>query len=111
MLQVSGFMIYITRQINTPEKRAFWMLAGALLCAVLFYAYSIQMTIHAIVERADIMRNAKELTTELGSLESEYNTVRKTLTYEHARALGFGEAKDQSFAKRTRLASAEVFSD
>ena len=99
--------LYLTRQINTPEKRAFWILAGALASAFLLYAYFIQLTIYTIVERADTINGAKGLTTELGKLESEYNTVRQTLTYDYARTLGFQEAKEQAFAKRTRLASVE----
>ena len=100
--------LYITRQINTPEKRAFWALACALMSAMLLYAYFIQLTIYTIVERANTIQNTKELTTELGKLESEYNSVRKNLTYEYAHKLGFYEAKEQTFAKRTRLASAGV---
>lgn len=97
--------LYLTRQINTPEKRVVWILASAVLGAFLLYGYFIHLTISAIVVRTDMMKSSKYLMVELGELESEYNAARKTLTYEYARSLGFREAEAQVFAKRARLAS------
>ena len=96
--------LYITRKINTPEKQAVWMLAGLLLCAFFLYVYFVQITIHAIVERSDILKDIKSLNLKLGELESEYNILRKTLTYDYARSLGFNDAEKKVFAKRARLA-------
>jgi len=95
--------LYVTRQINTPEKRIFWMLIGALLCTFLLYGYFVQLSIQAILQRSETAREVKELNVALGELESEYNTERTTLTYARARLLGFSEPEKRSFATRIQL--------
>src|SRR3989344_2957453 len=96
--------LYLTRKINTPEKQAFWVLAALLLSVFFLYGYFVQITVHTIVGRADIVKDTKNLNLKLGALESEYNTLRKTLTYEYARTLGFNESEKKVFAKRTLVA-------
>ncbi len=95
---------YLTHKINTPEKQAFWMLAALFLSVFFLYGYFVQITVRAIVGRADIVKDTKNLNLKLGALESEHNTLRKTFTYEFARSRGFNEAEKKTFAKRTLVA-------
>jgi len=95
---------YFTRQINAPEKQAFWTLSALLLCAVFLYVYFVQSAIHTIVRRTDIIEQTKNSGVTLAELEAEHNKLRTLLTYDYARARGFDEATEQAFAKRARLA-------
>ena len=68
------------------------------------YGYFVQITVRTIIDRTDVVRDTKNLNLKLGELESEYNMLRKTLTYEYAHSLGFNESEKKSFAKRTLVA-------
>lgn len=96
--------LYVTHKINTPEKQAFWALAFLFLSLFLLYGYFVQLTVHAIIERTDIVQDMKNLNLKQGELEAEYNTLRKTFTYEYARLLGFNESEKKTFAKRALVA-------
>ena len=104
MLHASRSMMYVTRTINTPEKQAFWVLAFLFLSVFFLYGYFVQMTIHTIIDRADIIRDTRNLNVKLGELESEYNAARTVLTYEYAHSLGFHELEKKDFAKRALVA-------
>lgn len=96
--------LYLTRKINTPEKQAFFVLASLFFAVFFLYGYFVQITIHTIIARADILKETRNLNVKLGELESEYNIVRKDFTYEYAHSLGFHEPEQKAFAKRALVA-------
>ncbi len=98
----------LTRKINTPEKQAFWMLVALFLFVFFLYGYFVQITVHTIINRADMVKDMKAVNLKLGELESEYNTLRKTLTYDYARVLGFNESEKKTFAKRALVAQNDM---
>lgn len=100
--------LYLTRKINTPEKQAFFVLVSLFLAVFFLYGYFVQMTIHTIITRAEILKETRNLNVKLGELESEYNTVRKAFTYEYAHSLGFREPERTAFAKRALVAQNSV---
>ena len=96
--------MYFTRQINTPEKQAFWTLVVATACALFLYGYFVQMTVRVIIERTVVINETARLKADLGETEAEYNSVRAGITYESAHSLGFAEAENKEFVKRPRVA-------
>jgi hypothetical protein len=73
------------------EKEIFWTLAGILLLCAAFYMYSINATIHNVVDRQNLENKATQLTLSIGTQEFQYISMRNSITLSLAESLGFKE--------------------
>lgn len=63
------------------------------------YGYFLNKTINAVVFVSDNQKTMSEVRSHLSSLESEYLTIKDSLTMEKAKTLGFVEAPVPTYVK------------
>jgi len=86
-------------ELNT-EKNIFWSLVGLLFLFSGFYMYSINATIHNVVQRQNLENNASQLALTIGSEEFKYISLRNEVTLPLAYSLGFKDAPAKTFISK-----------
>ena len=89
--------------INTTEKKLFLGLIFAVISMFFVYGYFVNATIINIVERKSAETRTGELITVISDLEMEHGSLRKRITLNYARSIGFIEPKHQTFASHKQL--------
>src|SRR3989344_3478930 len=102
-------ILYLTH-ISITRKKLMWALAGLFALTVLVYGYLVNATIMNIVERKEAAQEIAFMRSSIGGLESQYNVLRNTLTYEYAKALGFSESREKIFIVSKQIVQNSPFS-
>ncbi|MBI4118450.1 MAG: hypothetical protein HY455_02880 [Parcubacteria group bacterium] len=96
-------MLNFTRQVNTFEKRLFWVLLFSCALVVVSYAFLVNARTFALVEYKVVKDTIDERQALLAGLEKEYNTLKNTLHQDTARTLGFVEPTTKVFVTERQL--------
>jgi hypothetical protein len=82
------------------EKTIFWTLIGLLFICSAFYMYSINATIHNVVQRENLEGQASQLALSIGSEEFRYISMRNSVTLPLAYSLGFKDSSAKTFISK-----------
>ena len=103
-------MVEKVLQLNR-EKTIFWTLLGALFLCAGFYIYLINSTIHNVVVRQNLEKEAAQLTLKIGVEDFQYITMRNAITLPLAYSLGFKEVSVKTFVFRNTVQSVAYVSN
>ncbi len=81
-------------------KIVFFSLAALLLTFFLLYAYLVNKTVMNVVARENAENDISELSTTIGTLESQYMTLKNSVTLDLAYSRGFKDATPSQFISR-----------
>ncbi len=90
------------------EKRVFKTLIGMFLVLFLAYIYFVGHTIFDIVARKSIDTEARNLTSNVSSLELEYFSLSNKIDLAYAKSSGFINPNETAFADKTNLATTKA---
>ena len=82
------------------KKTIFWTLLGILLLSVGFYIYFINSTIHNVVARQNLEKEAAQLNLKIGAEDFQYIAMRNAITLPLAHSLGFKDVLVKTFVSR-----------
>lgn len=86
--------------INSVERKTFWVLFITLIILSGSYGYLVNKTILNIVDRESIEENIITLNSKISESEFEYIALKNQVNIDYAYSLGFDDAKNMKFASR-----------
>ena len=92
-------MVEKVLQLNRG-KTIFWTLLGIFFLCAGFYMYFINSTVHNVVTRQNMEKEAGQLALKIGSEEFQYITMRNAITLPLAYSLGFKNVSVKTFVSR-----------
>lgn len=90
----------LTKIRHEDRVRAFWFLASLCFVAFGFYVYAVSATAHNVAMRAELEREASNISAELATLEFQYIKLQNEVTLSRALELGFTEVETPLYATR-----------
>lgn len=91
----------ILQKIRYEDRvRAFWFLLSLCFIAFGFYVYAVSATAHNVAMRAELGREASNISAELATLEFQYIKLQNEVTLSKAQELGFAEVEAPLYATR-----------
>ncbi|HZS42934.1 MAG TPA: hypothetical protein VFA52_01815 [Candidatus Paceibacterota bacterium] len=93
-----------TGSLNRLESPVvFWGVILALILFVGIYGYLVNKTVWNVVARQRAEKNITLLNTQLGSLESNYMSLKNNINLNLAHSLGFSQTTDTKYINRPAL--------
>ncbi|MEX0930226.1 MAG: hypothetical protein WDZ79_00965 [Candidatus Paceibacterota bacterium] len=88
------------------NRYAVWVLGFIFICALSFYLFAINKTVHNVVERQDLQTELAALGAEINRLEFQYIRSKNEIGLETAYELGFVEHDHVTYVTRPALGQA-----
>ncbi len=104
----------LTHNLNTMmryRERIFTVLAIAIVLFASSYVYFIHSTIVNVVEREKILKDIREKSTTVSTLESKYFTEKNKVNIELAHAKGFQDSEVSSYISKKSLTAFVVHNE
>jgi hypothetical protein len=79
------------------EETIFWGLVSLLFASVALYGYFVNLTIFNVADRMKTQSEITRLNSELGAMEFDYLSLKRSVTMEKALSMGFTEVQDTVF--------------
>lgn len=82
------------------RERLFTFLIATILMTAAAYGFFLQEAIVNVVEREKVLSEVVTKSTEVGSLEAKYFTLKNSITLEMARGKGFKDAQVSAYIQK-----------
>ena len=96
-------MFQFFEKIYISRKKAILIIGSLLTLTLVTYIYFVNSTIFNIVERQNTLREMVLINSRVSDLQTNYGTLRNTLSYDYANTRGFVEPQKRTFVSEKRL--------
>jgi cell division protein FtsL len=92
------------------KERIFIFLVAGIFVSIFSYAYFLHSAIVNVVERENVVKESKSISTNVGSLEAKYFSIKNTINIKLASEKGFKNSDDVKYitAKKSITAMANI---
>lgn len=92
---------FLSQYIQTIQKVYFYTLLFLVVAGSMFYAYFVNQTVLDVVERKQLETEISERGAAIAQMEFTYMSKKNEITKDYARSLGYHEAQDKKYVRRT----------
>lgn len=89
--------------IYSYKERIFSVLVFGILSCAFMYVYFLQSVITNVVERENIVKDTRVLSTQVSELEAKYFSIKSSINMELANSKGFKNAEISSYISKSKL--------
>lgn len=97
------------KKIHMYRERVFYTLAASLVVLFCMYGYFVQQAIVNVVEREQVSKSIKTMSSDVIALEAQYFSMKNSIDLESAYEQGFSRPQVTTFISRKPLGAASRF--